>query len=193
MKNFRAKASFGLMAMICSAILNVSSLAAYAEDDKEDATVRPGNGFGIVKLGMDRKQLTSTLGKRDGSYSMPNGIQVEYSQWKDPNITSTIRVFFDNKGKVIQLSGENSTLVTENGLSGSSSLTDVLKKYPQLERFKYRAKATRIDYYDNIKAGIAFEFAWADVDGESKKRMCAILVHKPGMRVIADSGERLLH
>lgn len=156
----------------------------------DDSTVVAGDGFGIVKLGMDRDKITDTLGKRDGKYSLPNGIQVEYSTWKEPGTDSTVRVFFDAAGKVVQLSGHADSLATADGISTKSTLSEVRKRYPELRLFEYRAKATHVEYYDDVKHGIAFEFAWADLAAKSNRRMYAILVHLPNRRVIPESDER---
>lgn len=170
--------------------LLTTSCQSIASDERDDHTIMPGIGIGIIKLGMNRKQITDSLGNRDGKYSLPNGIKVEYSQWKDPDKTSTIRVFFKPDGTVAQLSCEADVPATADGISTRSSLADVTKRYKNLQRFKYRAKDGRIDYYDDVKKGIAFEFTWAETAGESAKRLYAVIVHTPGKSVIADSDER---
>jgi hypothetical protein len=139
---------------------------------------------------MNRDQITRTLGKRDGKYSLPGNIKVEYSQWKDPDKTMKIRVFFDEKGKVVQLVSEQAPVpTTQDGISIASTLADVKKKYKNVQRFKYHANVTNIDYYDDVKRGIAFKFAGTDLNAKTDKPLDAILIHLPGRRFIADTGE----
>jgi hypothetical protein len=181
--------------LLSALVLSTSGLGVHAtaEEDASEYTILPGLGIGPVKLGMNRIQITETMGKRDGKYSLPSGIKVEYAEWKDPNKTSTIRVFFSPSGKAVQFAFEADKPCTADGITTNSSLEEVTKKYPAVKRVKYRAKASYIDYYDDIKKGIAFEFAGAAVGGECKKQLYAILVHLPGKRVIPEFDEKPIH
>ncbi len=183
------------LAILFSLALSTSCLGVQAtvEEDASEYTILPGLGIGPVKLGMNRIQITETMGKRDGKYSLPSGIKVEYAEWKDPSKTSTIRVFFNRAGKAVQFAFEADKPRTADGITTNSSLEEVTTKYPEVKRAKYRAKASYIDYYDDIKKGIAFEFAGADIGGECKKHLYAILVHLPGKRVIPEADEKLIH
>jgi hypothetical protein len=171
--------------------LGFTAIECSAASPGDDSTIRPGIGIGIVKLGMNRDQITRTLGKRDGKYSLPGNIKVEYSQWKDPDKTMKIRVFFDEKGKVVQLVSEQAPVpTTQDGISIASTLADVKKKYKSVQRLKYHANVTNIDYYDDVKRGIAFKFAGTDLNAKTDKPLDAIVVHLPGRRFIADTGEK---
>jgi hypothetical protein len=175
-----------------------SAYADEAKGDQEDFTIRPGIGFGSVKLGMDKKQIQETLGNHDGTYTVPGDIHVEYSEWKEPRRVATVRVFYDKSGKAIQLAAQVSgpgadtnkdKLTTADGIHLGSGAKEVFNKYTHLQLFKYRAMDSRIDYYDDTKDGIAFEFLRADTESEAKNRLYGILVHVPGRPVIADADE----
>jgi hypothetical protein len=162
------------------------SVQAASDDSASEYTILPGIGIGAIKLGMDRLQITETMGKRDGKYSLPSGIKVEYAEWKDPDKTSTIRVFFSPAGKAVQFAFEADKPATADGISTHSSLEDVTKQYPSVKRLQYQAKTGQVDYYDDIKKGIAFEFKVSDPDEKTKKFLYAILVHRPGKHVIPE-------
>jgi hypothetical protein len=182
------------LAAVCLTTVSLATagVAAPAITTPEaDKTIVPGVGIGYVRLGMNRDQITRTLGKRDGSYVLPGKIKVEYSEWKDPERTVKIRVFFNEKGHVIQLVSEAAPVPsTVDGISIASTLADVNKKYKQLQRFKYQSGANNIDYYDDISRGIAFKFAGTDLNARTDKTLDAIIVHPKGTRFIADAKER---
>jgi hypothetical protein len=167
------------------------SVRAVPNDSASEFTILPGVGIGEIRLGMDRVQITETMGNRDGKYSLPSGIKVEYAEWKDPDKTSTIRVFFSPAGKAIQFAFEADKPSTADGISTHSTLAEVTTKYPNVIHLQNKDK-TPSDYYDDIKKGIAFEFTGAALAGESQKHLYAILVHRPGKHVITESNEHPL-
>ncbi len=189
----RHKASllyFSLAITACFTHLLVQPLPIKAEE--EDHTIVPGTGVGIVKLGMQRDQIRKAIGKPDGVYSLPAGIAVDYSQWQDPNITYTIRIFYDPSGKAIQIAVRAPVPATADGISLKSSLTEVTNKYPHLRPSLYKAKDAAIEYYDDLMGGITFEFTRAQSEPESAKRLYAILIHQRGRHLIPDDDERHL-
>ncbi len=165
---------------------------------KTEFAIHPGVGIGNLRLGATKGQMVVVFGKPDGEYSLPGGIHAQYSLWKEAGCVSTMRVFFDAGGRAVQIKCEESgdvgnsetQLSTADRISLRSSLADVAAKYSPLKRSRYRAKDGRIDYYDNTARGIAFEFTRAETDGESKKRLYAIAVHRPGSSIIVESDER---
>lgn len=178
-----------LLTMLSIACLSVK---AAADDSASEFTILPGKGIGEIRLGMNRVQITETMGKRDGKYSLPSGIKVEYAEWKDPDKTSTIRVFFNRAGKAVQFAFEADRPSTADGITTHSSLEEVKEKYPNVRRLQYQTKGSQLNYYDDIKKGIAFEFKQIQVNGESKQTLYAILVHRPGRRLISGSDEQPL-
>jgi hypothetical protein len=155
----------------------------------EESTIVPGVRIGAIKLGMKQSKVTAILGKNDGAYSQASGIKVTLHQWKDLDKTSTIKAFFDPGDRVVQLASTAPLSFTADGVSLTSSLADVKKKYKAVECCKYKANDQRIDYYDDVKQGIAFKFTWAADEGSASKRLSAILIHWPGNAVIPDRDE----
>jgi hypothetical protein len=190
MKNTTAPRALSLA--MAAAILCFAARPVMA-DDQEDSTIRPGIGLGIVKLGMDKDQLKKTAGNIDGSYSLPSGVRVDYSEWKEtpPKQSSNMRFFYNAQGKIIQINSTAPVPATADGINCKSTLAQIEAKYKNLKCSEYRGKGARIDYYDDIEGGIAFEFTRADA--EADKLLYAIIMHLPGKTVIADTGEKLLH
>jgi hypothetical protein len=182
------------MALIATSLLvNFASITLpVSAENEEDHTIRPGIGLGIVKLGMDSAAVTKTAGKHDGTYSLPSGIRVDYSQWKEtpPKKSANMRFFYDKSDHLIQINSTAPVPVTADGISCASSFADIAAKYKNLRCFEYRAKDVRIDYYDDVNRGIAFEFTRAQ--GESARRLYAIIIHLKGKRVLADADELTL-
>jgi hypothetical protein len=156
---------------------------------KEENTIVPGNHIGAIKLGMKENKVTAILGKDDGAYSQASGIKVVLYQWNDLDMTSTIKAFFDPGDRVVQLASTAPLSFTADGISLTSSLADVKTKYKAVECRKYKTKNQRIDYYDDVKQGIAFKFTRDAAESSSAKRLSAILVHWPDHAVIPDTGE----
>ncbi len=177
----------GTMILLAALLLN-SSLPVRSNNAEDDNTIRPGIGIGIARLGMSRSRAKSELGNSDGSYALPSGIKVEYSEWKEPKVTSTIKMFYDSDDKLIQLICAAPVPATENGISLKSSFSDVTTKYKHLKHLKYASKTGPIDYYDDQKRGIAFAFS--STNGQPSKNPSAIIVHRPGKPLIADLNER---
>jgi hypothetical protein len=174
-----------------------------ASASAKDQAVVPGVSIGFVKLGMMRAQVHSVLGKPRGSYTLPAGTKAEYFDY--PDNASTLRIFYDSTGQVSQISSTSPMCSIADSISLTSTLPEVQRQCKTLQRYKYHSRGGYIDYYDNAKQGVAFEFTWADVFGESgenpevakafttqleQKHMYAMIVHSPGARVLADSGDR---
>jgi len=155
----------------------------------DDSAVIPGTRIGVVKLGMNKAQVTKALGAIDGSYQVTNEIKVEFAEWKEPATTYTFRVFFDKSEKPMQFGCEAPIPSTPDGISLKSSLTEVEDKYKGLKRSKYKKADQSIDYFDDVKKGIAFKFVRAATDKETDKHLAALVVHKANRPVVADAGE----
>ena len=172
--------------------LGIASLLSVAPcmAAKNEVLVTPGVGIGVAKLGMNKKHMIKAAGNFDVAYSLPSGIKVEHSDWKDNGLTTImLKVFYGADGKAIQIGSSASTPVTTNGITRKSPIGEVMGKYGNrnLALTEYRAKNGRVDYYDAVSKGITYEFR--RLDGDLETRMYAIIVHKPGVPVIADADE----
>ncbi|CAN5640925.1 hypothetical protein BH10CYA1_BH10CYA1_13770 [soil metagenome] len=173
-------------------ILGIISLLAGAPSSaKESVLVTPGVGIGVVKLGMTEKKLKQVAGNFDVSYVLPSGVKVDRADWKDNGLTTVmLKVFYDKGGKAIQIATAASTAVTTGGISKKSNVNDIMYKRQILKLTEYRAKNGRVDYYDYIPDGIAYEFRRLDED--LSRKMYAIIVHNPGVPVLSDADEKPL-
>ncbi|HEY9733604.1 MAG TPA: hypothetical protein V6C89_16915 [Drouetiella sp.] len=157
----------------------------------EHVLATPGVGIGVAKLGMTAKKLKQADCNFDASYELPSGIKVVRADWKENGLTTMLlKVFYDKNGKAIQIASAGSAVVTTNGITKKSKLEEVMYSKNQLKLTEYRAKNGRVDYYDNVESGIAFEYRRLDED--LARRMYAIIVHKPGVPVISDVDEEPL-
>jgi hypothetical protein len=182
--NLRRTRGFMLATLVCGLVYQaIQTQPGWAEE--EDHIIVPGTRIGVVKLGMTEVQVTSSMGKHDGAYSLPKGIKVEYAEWKEQGKASPIiKVFYDQSGKVAQVSCTAPLPATADGITIKSSLADVKGKYKELVLSKCKTKSGSADYYENKKRGIAFKFA-----APEDKEMQAIVVHASGKNLILDQDE----
>jgi hypothetical protein len=173
-------------------LLGITSLIVVAPSiAKESVLVTPGVGIGIVKLGMTAKKLKQVAGNFDVTYVLPSGVKVDRADWKDNGMTTVmLKVFYDKDGKAVQIATAASTAVTTRGITTKSNVDDIMYKSRNLKLTEYRAKNGRVDYYDYISDGIAYEFRRLDED--LSRKMYAIIVHKPGVPVLSDADEKPL-
>lgn len=184
------------------AFLLVNSARLPVGAAEEALTAIAGKGIGSVELGMIRAKVVAALGKPAGDCST-RGARADWFCCPDP--MSEVRVYYDAAGRVVQINSSVPAVRTTDSISTKSRLADVKRKYKDLQRFKYRHKDGYIDYYDDVKHGLAFQFAWAaifgeagenkevakeDTTGASQIHMVAIIVHTPGKRVMAEAGDR---
>ena len=156
---------------------------ARAEDDTK---IVPGLRIGPVVLGMTEKEVTQGLGNHDGIYDLSGGIKVEYSEWKEPGKTSTIRVFYNKAGRVVQITAEAPGVATENGISIKSTLDEVSQSFKNLRLLSYAKQDGFIDLYDAKAQGICFAFERSKSEKKANSSMHGIVVHRPGSSVILD-------
>lgn len=173
-------------------LIGITSLFAFTPAIAlESVLVTPGVGMGVAKLGMTQKKLKQVAGNFDVSYVLPSGVKVDRADWKDNGLTTVmLKVFYDKDGKAIQIATAASTAVTASGISKKSSVADIGYKRDNLKLTEYRAKNGRVDYYDDIPKGIAYEYRRLDED--LSRKMYAIIVHKPGVPVLSDADEKPL-
>jgi hypothetical protein len=181
----RAAKSAVAIALVLAAVTQIQS--AHASD--EDNAIMPGKSVGHVRLGMKEGKVTQLIGKDEGGWSAPSGIKVVSYQRKDPNADSTIRVFYDRDDKVAQIASVTPIPATADGISLTASVAEVKRKFKNIERFQYKGKDERVDYYEDSGRGIAFKFVWSEEDEKPKKSLQSIVVFWPGNHIIPDSDE----
>jgi hypothetical protein len=188
--------------------------AACAVD--EDSLIVPGERVGVVKLGMRAAEVKRDMGNIDGTYELPSGVRLDFAQWKEPDKTYKIRLFYKG-GKVVQVSESAPIPATADGISCRSTLGEVQAKYKGLVCLPFDGPEGRVNYWADRRRGIAFAFAVekepaavkkseaADkskensaealprADAETAKnaqRLSAIVVFPANGRLIADKDER---
>ena len=186
-KSARSQHFSGVVAFV--ALLALSQVAP-ASAQNEDYTIAPGNHIGALKLGMKQGKITAIVGN-DGAYSLVSGIKVVLSQWKEPETTWRVKIFYDSKDRAVQIASAIPQFATPEGISLGSTVADVKAKYPDVELQAFRDKGQNIYYYDDVKRGVAFKFTQEKPKGKVKapKSMRAILIHWPGNLVIPDTDE----
>jgi hypothetical protein len=160
--------------------------------DDEDHTIRPGIGLGILRLGMTKDQVKKPAGNVDGAYRLSPDVSVEFAQWKEapPKQSPNLRYFYSPQNKLIQINSAAPVPATADGISCASTRSQVFAQYKDLKCLQYRGKSGLIDYCDDIAHGIAFEFTRAN--DKKDEQLYAIIVHRPGQRVLADRAENSL-
>lgn len=168
---------------LASCLLLLFAVAATAQDFK----IEPGRRVGKIELGASRQMVHQTLGKPSATYRAP-GKQVG-EVWM-ASTGNDVRIVYKG-GRVVQIKVTSSSFVTPEGLTTNSSLADVQKHHSNLvkiSRFVHGSGGGLIDYYDDVRRGIAFEFTSVDSDTPNFKPY-AIVVHRPGQRVTPENDE----
>ncbi len=180
---------YGLVRHLLCASVIMLVLAPFAFG--QDFEIRPGKRIGKVELGMTRREVYRRIGKPVGSYSMPKGLTGEY--WMSQTGTGNdVRIIYRNS-RVIQIKITSQKFSTPEGVTTASTLEDVTRSYKSLRKSSHFVKETGggfIDYYDDMRRGIAFEFVSLSMD-EPDFKPYAIVVHLPGKRLIPENGEEL--
>ncbi|HEX8650662.1 MAG TPA: hypothetical protein VF708_07460 [Pyrinomonadaceae bacterium] len=149
--------------------------------------IEPGRSAGKIKLGISRQEVHKTLGQPSATYSMEGKLTGD--TWM-ANTGNDVRVIYRG-GQVIQVKVTSASFKTPEGLTATSSLAEIQKHHTRLRKTRHfinDSGGVMIDYYDDVRRGIAFEFASVDSEtGEFKPY--AIVVHRPGQRVIPENGE----
>lgn len=167
MTRFTCNALASLFIAACAAV-------PCAFTDEDDHTIRPGVGLGDLKLGMTREAARKVIENIDGSYKLPTGENVDYAVWHDKPQDSTIRLIFSKQNKLVQINSEAPVPATADGISLSSSLNEIKRKYPST-----KSVSGLPQYADDRAKGIAFQFK-----DSSKKSLSAIIVHQPRARIV---------
>jgi hypothetical protein len=180
-KIIRHVAQAGFLALLCAI-----SVAA------QDFEIEAGRRIGKIELSMTRQQVHQKLGKPGGSYKMGRGLVGEY--WSSPTGTGNdVRIVYRG-GKVIQIKVTSPSFKTPEGLTTESGLAEVRQSYQNLKKtrhFVHGSGGGLIEYYDDVRRGITFEFTAPDSETPDFKPY-AIVVHLPGRRNIPENDEELV-
>jgi hypothetical protein len=173
--------------MIASCLMLLFVAGATAQGDYD---IVPGRRIGKIEIGMSRQAAHGALGKPTGAYRLSRGYQGEY--WISAS-DNTLRVIYDQAGRVYQVSVTSPRFTTPEGLTTESSLGDIRSHYRNLKALHFTARAD-IDYYDAVRQGIAFEFTQRyDAHSPQAMRLYAILIHRQGSSVLPEPDERVRH
>jgi dUTPase len=168
---------------LASCFLFLIAAAVAAQDFK----IEPGRRIGKIELGASRAVVHQTLGKPSATYRAPGGMSGEVWMATTGN---DVRIVYRN-GRVVQIKATSSSFATPEGLTTKSSLAEVQQHYKNLvkiSRFAHGSGGGLIDYYDDVRRGIAFEFTSVDSETPNFKPY-AIVVHRPGQRVMPENDE----
>ena len=167
-----------------------------------DFPVAPGKSVGKVRLGSARAEVIKSMGKPSKSTKWRTGPTQDTwlgpvppnNQYGFPSKERTfLHVIYQN-GKVAQIEFNSPSFETQSGISIQSSLAQFRSKYKNL-----RVRAYGYDdpngggyigyYYDDVTAGIAFEFGVQD-SFDARTTPSSLRVHLPGKPVLPNpSGE----
>lgn len=163
---------------------------------EEDSLIVPGERVGVVKLGMKAPEVKRDMGNIDGTYKLSSGVRLDFAQWKEPDRTYKIRLFYKG-GKVVQVSESAPAPATADGISCRSTLGEVQAKYIGLVCLPFDGPEGRINYWADRSRGIAFAFAVEKAESCNKalavqdnQRLSAIVVFPANGSLIPDKDER---
>jgi hypothetical protein len=179
----RSHLTRGLMLGCCLLLLILVSSVATAQNFK----IEPGRSAGKIALGISRQEVHRILGQPSATYSMEGKLTAD--TWM-ANTGNDVRIVYRN-GRVIQVKVTSASFKTPEGLTTASSLAEVQKYHTRLRKSRHfinDSGGVMVEYYDDVRRGIAFEFVALDSEtGEFKPY--AIVVHLPGQSVIPENGE----
>jgi hypothetical protein len=167
----------------CLLLLIPSSSAATVQNFK----LEPGRRAGKIELGISRQEAHKILGQPSATYHMQGKLTGEV--WM-ANTGNDVRIVYRD-GQVAQVKVTSTRFNTPEGLTTESPLAKVQKHYTKLSRsrhFVHGSGGGLIDYYDDVQRGIAFEFTSVASETPDFKPY-AIVVHRPGQRVIPENDE----
>lgn len=176
----------GFVLGCCLLLIICASSVATAQSFK----IEPGRRAGKITLGVSRQEVHKILGQPSATYSMEGGLTAD--TWM-ANTGNDVRIIYRN-GQVIQVKVTSASFKTTEGLTTASSLAEVQKHHTRLRKsshFINDSGGVMVEYYDDVRRGIAFEFT--SLDSETREfKPYAIVVHLPGQRVIPENGEELV-
>jgi hypothetical protein len=167
----------------CGLLFLIAASAATAQDFK----IEPGRRAGKIVLGISRQEAHKILGQPSATYRMQGRLTGDV--WM-ANTGNDVRLVYRG-GQVVQVKVTSASFNTPEGLTTRSPLAEVQKQYAKLRKsrhFVHGSGGGLIDYYDDVRRGIAFEFTSVASETPDFKPY-AIVVHRPGQRVIPENDE----
>lgn len=164
-------------------LIFASATAATAQDFK----IEPGLRAGKIALGISRQEVHRILGQPSATYSMQGKLTGDV--WM-ANTGNDVRIVY-RRGQVVQVKVTSASFKTPEALTTESPLAEVQKHYSKLRKsrhFVHGSGGGLIDYYDDVRRGIAFEFTSVASETPDFKPY-AIVVHRPGQLVIPENDE----
>jgi hypothetical protein len=147
-------------------------------------SIEPGKYIGNTKLGTSTAEIAKLFGNADGGdAAMGKAWGMWYSRKKDKSIDSSryLSVYStrgDSGMYVRQVRINTASFKTKAGIKVGSSYTSIKKAFPHISRvaaYEDTIRHKRIDLYDDVKRGIAFEL--------TGKICTAVTVHESGESV----------
>ncbi|MBX7218692.1 MAG: hypothetical protein K1Y36_01990 [Blastocatellia bacterium] len=153
--------------------------------------IEAGSRIGKIELGISRTQVLKLLGKATASYALEDKHYLG-DLWAGKGTGNNVWVTYRN-GIVWQIKVTSPKFSTTTGLTSQSSLSEIRRHHKNLTRsrfFKTSGEGYAIDYYDDVDAGIAFEFINLKASEQPKAfEPYAIIVHEAGEAVLPDDSE----
>lgn len=159
------------------------------------ASIRPGENVGPIHLGDSLADLSKIipLAKTGRFHYYPSaggcGRYVDEIDWGVGPRDGLVLIFLTN-GRVFQIESQSSLYRARGNLTAGSSPADVKKEFPNVDSYirvnqhDIASGGRDFVYWVDVKAGIAFAFAWL---GQSEgRRVYRIAVFKPGTKFLPE-------
>ena len=150
----------------------------------QDYTIEPARGIGKIKLGSPRQAVHQVLGKPTRTFRTHNRLMAD--SWSNNKTGNELEVVFQ-ADKAIQIKVSSSSFSTPEGASTSKSLAQIQGLYPSLKKTTYffdEENGRGLDYFDDIKRGIAFVFFSPTSEPPESQKPWVIVVHTSGKQAI---------
>lgn len=155
--------------------------------DTRSNLIIPGEKIGKAILNTDASNLEQLFGKPDLSdAAMGKAWMTWYGKRDEHNNKTELNIYTAYKdstmmGKAVQqVRTTSSYFSTENNIHVYSSLDDIRKAFPNVQKVdEMKQEGRNIEVYDDVKNGIAFEVA----DAKDQHICIAIFVHHKGKKL----------
>jgi hypothetical protein len=150
----------------------------------ENTRITPGQSIGEIRLGDSRAAVRRKLGKPSKTFTSHGRRAVDH--WERQSALDEVEVVYEGD-KACQIEVSADRYKTVSGLSPAGTLASVKSVYPKLRStfYLYNTEDGKgLEYYDDIRRGIAFVFTSPDTKTPQEKGIRTVLVHRPGRRAI---------